>query len=109
MFCREAKANDTAGSISLNAGDLVFVSIARMNTNANSVLTIAFIVVWGRAFAQLTTIDHSHPREHCICSDILIRILGAELVSKIVGKVLQAIFGLKSVAQGPGQSGELKR
>ena len=37
------------------------------------------------------------------------RTLGTELVSKIVVGVLQAVFELKNVARGPGQSGELKR
>ena len=37
------------------------------------------------------------------------RTLGTELVSKIVAKVFRAVFELKNVTRGPGQSGELKR
>ena len=54
-------------------------------------------------------IDHSRPKENYIRGDVLTRTLGTELVSKIVAKVLQAVFELKNVTRGPGQSGELKR
>ena len=37
------------------------------------------------------------------------RTLGTELVSKIVANVLKAVFELKNITRGPGQSGELKR
>jgi linoleate 10R-lipoxygenase len=39
----------------------------------------------------------------------LTRTLGTELVSKIVIKTLQAVFELKDLTRGPGQSGDLKR
>ena len=39
--------------------------------------------------------------------DILAGTLGVKPVSKIVAKVLQAIFELKNVTRGPGQSGKL--
>ena len=87
MFYREVKANETSGSTSLNAGDFVFVSIASVNPNVNSVSTIALIVIWGRAFARLTTIDPSRPRDNYIRGDVLTWTLGAELVYKIVAKV----------------------
>jgi len=93
---REAKANETVGSTSLSAGDLVYANIASANMNE-------------RAFAEPTSIDHSRPREHYIRDDILTRTLGTELVSKIVVSVLKAVFELKNVGRGPGQSGELKR
>ena len=54
-------------------------------------------------------IDHSRPKEHYIRGGVLTRTLGTELVSKIVVGVLQAVFELKNVTRGPGQSGELKR
>ncbi|KAF9650781.1 heme peroxidase [Thelephora ganbajun] len=93
---REAKADETVGSTSISTGDLVYLDIASASLNE-------------RAFAQPSTIDHSRPKEHYIRGDILTRTLGTEVVSKIVVKVLQAVFELKNVARGPGQSGELKR
>ena len=58
---------------------------------------------------QPARIDHSRSREHHIRGDVLTRTLGAELVSKIVVKTLQAVLELKGVSRGPFQSGELKR
>jgi len=93
---REAKANEVVGSTSVKAGDLVYLDITTANINE-------------RAFAQPTRIDHTRPREHYIRGDVLTRTLGTELVSKIVTKTLQAVFELKKVGRGPGQSGDLKR
>lgn len=62
-----------------------------------------------RAFEDPIRINHTRPREHYIRGDVLTRTLGTELVSKIVIKSLQAVFELKNVARGPGQSGDLKR
>lgn len=93
---REAKANEVVGTTSVNAGDLVYLDITTANFNE-------------RAFAQPTKIDHSRPKEHYIRGDVLTRTLGTELVSKIVIKTLQAVFELKDLTRGPGQSGDLKR
>jgi len=93
---REAKANEVIGSTSIKASDLVYLDITTANKNE-------------RAFVQPTRIDHSRPKEHYIRGDILTRTLGTGLVSKIVAKTFQAVFELKNVARGPGQSGELKR
>lgn len=54
-------------------------------------------------------IDPSRPKEVYIRGDILTRTLGTELVSKIIVETLRAVFELKNVVRGPGQSGELKR
>ena len=70
---------------------------------------MALVVIWGRAFAQLTTIDHSRSRDDYIHDDVLTRTLGVELMSKIIAEVLKAVSELKKVIRGPGQSGELKR
>jgi len=93
---REARVDETVGSTRLSAGDLVYVDIASANMN-------------GRAFAQPTTIDHSRSKDSYLHGNVLIRTLGMELVSKIVASVLEAVFELKNVTRGPGQSGELKR
>ena len=57
----------------------------------------------------LTNTDPSQSKGHYTRDGILMRTLGAELVSKIIAKVLQAVFELKNVTRGPGKSGELKR
>jgi len=93
---RESKANEVVGSTSINAGDLVYLDISSANKNE-------------RAFAQPHRIDHARPKEHYIRGDVLTKTLGVDLVSKIVVSVLKAVFELKNVARGPGQSGELKR
>jgi len=93
---REAKANETIDSIPVNTGDLVYLNVASANLNE-------------RAFVEPTKIDHSRPKEHYIRGGVLTRTLGTELMSKIITKVLQAVFELNNVTRGPGQSGELKR
>jgi len=93
---RESKANETVGSTSITTGELVYLDVSSANLNE-------------RAFVDPTKIDHSRPKDIYLRGDVLTRTLGAELVSKIVTKVLQAVLELKNVARGPGQSGELKR
>jgi hypothetical protein len=58
---------------------------------------------------QSTTVGHLPLREHYIRDEVLTRTLSVELVSKIVGNFLGAVFELKNVTRGPGQPGELKR
>jgi len=96
--CREVKADETVGSTSLSAGDLVYANIVSANVNASS-----------RVFRLGNSSYDSLPKEHYIRDDVLTRTLGTELMSKIVVKVLKAVFELKNVTLGPGQSGELKR
>jgi len=93
---REAKVNETVHSASLNAGDLVYCDLASANMNRN-------------AFAEPGKINHSRDKDLYISDGVLTRTLGTKLVSKIVAKVLEAVFELKGVTRGPGQSGELKR
>jgi len=93
---REAKASETIGKTSVNVGDLIYLDVASASLNE-------------RAFADPTTIVHSRPKDNYIRGDVLTRTLGTELVSKIIVKVLQAVYELKNVDRGPGQSGELKR
>ena len=107
------------GSTSVKDDDLVYLDIASANKNVCplrfSVLEVILKRIQERAFPEPSKINHFRPKERYIRGDVLTRTLGAELVSKIIHKSLQAVFELKNVTRvlpqsdEPPQSSEPKR
>ena len=108
---RTAKTSEVVGSASVEDGDLVYLDIASANKNvcplSFSVLEVILTRTQERAFPEPSKINHSRPKERYIRGDVLTRTLGAELVSKIIHKSLQAVFELKNVIRVLPQSDEL--